>query len=134
VTVLGQTYLSRKTSYSNRGKLPDAKYVNVTKAFNPPLAPSEAIYDDYKASGKTDEAWEKYKLSFMQKILSDPVALEKIDTLIFDSLSKDVVLMCYESEAVFGDNCHRFLLLDIAEVRAKEKGIPIEIKRENYLI
>jgi hypothetical protein len=126
--------MSRKTSYSNRGKLPDAKFVNVTKAFNPPLAPSEAIYDDYKAAGETDEAWETYKLRFKQKMLSDPVALEKIDTLIFDSLSKDVVLVCYESETVFGDNCHRFLLLDIAEERAKEKGIQIEVKRENYLI
>lgn len=133
-SMLSQTYISRKTSLSKKGQLPKAKYVYVTVAFNPRLAPSEGTLTKYETSGKTSEAWEIYKPEYIQKILSDPIALEKIDKLIEESLNQDVVLMCFESEKNYGKQCHRFLLLDIAEDRAREKGILIEIKRENYLL
>lgn len=103
-------------------------------AFNPHLAPSEKILNDYKAAGETAEAWDIYKTEFRQKILSDHKALEKIDQIIMDSLTQDVVLICFESEKNYGHKCHRFLLLDIAESRAKEKKIPFKIGRSNYLI
>jgi hypothetical protein len=133
MTILGQTYQGRKTSLEKKKKLPEAKYVNVTKAFNPHLAPSDEILSEYKANGETEAAWKVFKAKFLEKILADSTALDKIDKFLFDSLSKDVVLVCFESEEHYGNHCHRFLLLDIAENRAKEKGIPVEIRRENYL-
>ena len=97
------------------------------------MAPSEDILTEYETAGKTAEAWEIYKPKFMQKILPDPVALEKIDGFILDSLTQDVVFICFESEKKYKNRCHIFLLLDIAEDRAKENDIPLVIKRENYL-
>jgi hypothetical protein len=132
--MLSQTYISAKTSAEKKGTLPKARYINVTKKFNPHLGPSDTIKDEYDAAGKTAEAWEVYKPKFLKKILSDPIALEKIDKIIIDSLTQDVVLMCFESEKNYSHRCHRFLLLDIAENRAKEKKVPVKIKRANYLI
>lgn len=127
--MLSQTYISKKTQATRQGKLPKAKYVYVTMAFNSHLAPSKEIYNEYVASGN----WDTYTKKFNDKILSDPVALKKIDQLILDSLTQDVVLICFESEKNYGNHCHRFLLLDIAESRSKEKGISVKIRRENYL-
>lgn len=129
--MLSQTYLSRYSQCLKHGKLPKAKYVSVTMRVNKHLGPSEEILNEYKASNEKD--WDTYAAKFKDKILSDPIALDKIDELISDSLTQDIVLMCYESEKKYGNHCHRFLLLDIAENRAKEKGIPIDIQRENYL-
>jgi hypothetical protein len=130
--MLCQSYQSLKNSFSKKGKLPMAKYVNVTMMFNAHLAPSKETYEEYAAAGKTNEAWEVYKPQFLNKVLSDPIAFKKLDKLILDSLTQDIVLICVEGEEKYGDHCHRFLLL-IAEDRAKEKGIPLEIQRENYL-
>ena len=123
--MLGQTYLSRKTSFEKKGKLPLAHYVFVAMSFSPHLAPSKEILDDYKKTGN----WEDYAERFNNKIMSDPVALEELDKLILESMTSDVILVCYESEKKFLQHCHRFLLLDIAEMRSKE----VLINWENYL-
>jgi len=130
--MLSQTYLSRYSQFLKKSKLPSAKYVSVTMRVNRHLGPSEEILSEYKTSHEKD--WDTYAFRFTEKILSDPLALEKIDQLILDSLTQDVVLMCYESEKKYGNHCHRFLLLDIAEDRAKAKDIPVRIQRKDYLL
>ena len=78
--MLSQTYLSKYSQLLKKSKLPSARYISVTMRVNKHLGPSEDTLSEYKASHEKD--WETYAVRFTEKMLSDPVALEKIDQLI----------------------------------------------------
>ncbi len=128
--MISQTYLSLYSSRKKKGTLPPARFVSVAMKVNPALGPSQEILDDYKETGD----WSEYVPRFIEKIAGTPEAWEQMDELIDLALTQDVVLMCYESEKNFGDHCHRFLLLNMIEDRAKSRGLSLVVQRENYLL
>jgi len=118
---LRQTYLSMKKH------LPaDAETVLVMRGRgNDELAPSKALFDDYKAAeagcraatkDATEAAWCAYKACdyerrFREQILSNPASMGRLKALTEASRDKDVFLICYEGE---DKPCHRKALLEIA--------------------
>jgi uncharacterized protein YeaO (DUF488 family) len=117
----------RQTSLSRKNRLPKgAEYVLVMRGRgNDELAPSRELLDDFNGwraryrpghghDTEHDFAWEKsdYEKRFRAQIRADPKAQARLRELAERSRTKDVFLICYESE---GKPCHRKLLLRIAE-------------------
>ncbi len=93
---------------------------------NDELAPSKALFDDYKAAetgckastkDSSEAAWCAYKACdyarrFRTQILANPASMARLEALTEESRHRDVFLICYEGE---DKPCHRKILLEIAQ-------------------
>jgi uncharacterized protein YeaO (DUF488 family) len=93
---------------------------------NDELAPSKALFDDYKAaeaecrkstSDATEAAWCAYEACdyerrFREQMLANPASMDRLKALTEESRDTDVFLICYEGE---DKPCHRKVLLEIAQ-------------------
>jgi uncharacterized protein YeaO (DUF488 family) len=126
---LRQTYLSMKS------RLPaDAEAVLVMRGRgNDELAPTEELFREFNdlkkgfapGSGYASDihyAWAKsdYERRFRAQIKENPAALARLKALVERANTRDVFLICYESD---DKPCHRKLLLQIA---AEEFGAVVD--------
>ena len=108
--------------------IPKAKRVLVNRGRgNDELAPSDALFALYKATrekleenlgGGSPEAHNQaflameFERRFREQILSNPVAMARLETLSRDARSQDIYLVCNEGPK---KACHRRILIRIAE-------------------
>jgi len=77
------------------------------------LAPSLRLLSAYKE--KLID-WHEYERRFINQIVNDKRAIERLREIAVESLERDVRLMCYEKNPP----CHRFILLEMVKVLQSE--------------
>ena len=103
--MLKETYLAVKKKMEKL--LPDAHFEVVTRTAKHVLSPSWKLLRRAKA-----EKWDfgKYKIAFVDEMISNPKALQKMHELVSLAREKDVYLVCYEKDA---SKCHRTILIEL---------------------
>lgn len=123
--MLKETY--KKNIPKIRAEYPSAKFIDVTPTSNSPLSPSPELGSDYRFKKIT---WDEFVVRFKEE-MSSPAAKAEMLKIAKQAVNEEVYLLCYDKAQ--GQDCHRFILMDIIEELAKANNIPLEIVKTHAL-